>query len=118
MRPGSGVWLRLKVTPNWPMGTALGMRSVRVPEAGSAAKRPHVTTTAWSRSCPAAPPSAARAIRFRAGRSRRPRCAVRSEPGPPALARARCAERSDGLDGAQARLLDIVDEYLREDRPR
>ena len=35
---------------------------------------------------------------------------------------ARCAEPSDGLDGAQARLqgrlFDIVDEYLREDRPR
>ena len=33
-----------------------------------------------------------------------------------------CAEPSDGLDGPQARLcgrlLDIVDEYLREDRPR
>jgi hypothetical protein len=35
---------------------------------------------------------------------------------------ARCAEPSDGLDGAQARLrgrlFDIVAEYLREDRPR
>src|SRR5205823_12025706 len=51
--------------------------------------------------------------------SRRPaRCAVRSEPDPPALARARCAEQSDGLDGPQARPCDIVDEYLREDRPR
>jgi catechol 2,3-dioxygenase-like lactoylglutathione lyase family enzyme len=33
-----------------------------------------------------------------------------------------CAEPSDGLDGSQARLwgrlFDIVDEYLREDRPR
>jgi hypothetical protein len=39
-----------------------------------------------------------------------------------ALARARCAEPSDGLDGSQARLwgrpFDVVDEYLREDRPR
>src|SRR5205823_11765759 len=51
--------------------------------------------------------------------SRRPaRCAVRPEPDPPALARARCAERTDGLDGPQARPCDIVDEYLREDRPR
>ena len=55
--------------------------------------------------------------------SRRPACCgVRSEPDPLALARARCAERSDGLDGSQARLwgrlFDIVDEYLREDRPR
>src|SRR6266702_4899735 len=37
--------------------------------------------------------------------SRRPACCgVRSEPDPPALARARCAEPGDGLDGAQARL--------------
>src|SRR6516225_6725591 len=52
--------------------------------------------------------------------SRRPACCgVRSEPDPLALTRARCAERSDGLDGAQARLwgrlFDIVDEYLREE---
>jgi hypothetical protein len=44
------------------------------------------------------------------------------EPDPLALARARCAEPSGGLDGSQARpwgrLVDIVDEYLREDRPR
>jgi hypothetical protein len=42
--------------------------------------------------------------------------------GPMALARARCAEPSDGLYRSQARLwgglFDIVDEYLREDRPR
>ena len=55
--------------------------------------------------------------------SRRPACCgVRSEPDPLALARARCAEPGDGLDGAQARLRGrlsgIVDEYLREDRPR
>jgi hypothetical protein len=35
---------------------------------------------------------------------------------------ARCAEPSDGLDGSQARLwgrlFDVVDEYLREARPR
>ena len=51
-----------------------------------------------------------------------PCCGVRSEPDPLALARARCAEPSDGLDGALARLwgrlFDIVDEYLREDRPQ
>lgn len=44
------------------------------------------------------------------------------ESDPVALARARCAERSDGLDGSQARLWGrlsgVVDEYLREDRPR
>ena len=55
--------------------------------------------------------------------SRRPACCgVRSGPGPPALARARRAERSGGRDGSQARLWErlfgIVDEYLREDRPR
>jgi len=47
--------------------------------------------------------------------SRRPACCgVRSEPDPLALARARCAEPSDGLNGAQARLwgrlFDVVDE--------
>jgi hypothetical protein len=44
------------------------------------------------------------------------------QPDPLAAVGARCAESSDGLDGAQARLrgrlFDIVDEYLREDRPR
>jgi hypothetical protein len=55
--------------------------------------------------------------------SRRPACCgVRSGPDPLALARGRCAERSSGLDGAQARrwgrLFDVVAEYLREDGPR
>jgi hypothetical protein len=53
--------------------------------------------------------------------SRRPACCgVRSEPDTLALARARCAEPGDGLDGSRlwGRLFDVVDEYLREDRPR
>jgi len=42
--------------------------------------------------------------------------------GPTGSRSGRCAEPSDGLDGAHARLwgrlFNIVDEYLREDRPR
>ena len=51
-------------------------------------------------------------------------CALRRTigTGPTGSRSSRCAERSDGLDGSQARLwgrlCDIVDEYLREDRPR
>ena len=48
-------------------------------------------------------------------------CGVRSEPDALALARARCAERGDGLDGSPARCgapVRHVDEYLKEDSRR